>query len=223
MKIQCPNSFTFAFALFALALNAVAAQPASSGSFSVVGSMSQFRRVHTATLLSNGKVLVAGGSPFAQAATSELYDPTTLTWTNSGALNLGREFHTATLLTDGSVMVAGGQTANRLLASTEVYDPASGVWTNTGAMNVERELHTATLAAVPACRHPAARWPSSGHGRAQRDRTSGERGAVRSEDPTLDTNGLHACSSRDTYRFTAARRQSAGHRRRWFRRALRVV
>ncbi len=122
MKILLRN--LFALALSALTLNSVAAEPASSGSFSLVGPMGQFRKLHTATLLSNGKVLVAGGSPLAQAATAEIYDPTTQTWTNSGALNLGREFHTATLLTDGSVMVTGGQTANRLLASTEVYDPA---------------------------------------------------------------------------------------------------
>jgi hypothetical protein len=68
------------------------------------------------------EVLVAGGSPLAQAATSELYDLTTQTWTNSGALNAGREFPTETLLADDSVMVAGGQTDSRLLASTEIFD-----------------------------------------------------------------------------------------------------
>src|SRR6266568_5372272 len=120
MKIQLRSSV--ALALSALVLKSIAAQSASPGSFSLVRSMSQFRKLHTATLLPNGKVLVAGGSPLAQAATSELYDPTTQTWTNSGAINLGREFHTATALTDGSVMVTGGQTANRLLTSTEIYD-----------------------------------------------------------------------------------------------------
>src|SRR6266704_4180136 len=143
MKIQLRTSF--ALALSALVLNSVAAQPAPAGSFLLVGPMRQFRKVHTATLLSNGKVLVAGGVPFAQAATSELYDPTTQTWTNSGALNLGREFHTATLLQDGRVMVTGGQTANQLLASTEVYDPPSGRWIGAGDLNEAREAHTATL------------------------------------------------------------------------------
>ena len=136
---------SLALALSALVLHAAAAQPASSGSFSLVGSMSQFRRQHTATLLSNGKVLVAGGAPFAQAATSEIYDPATETWTNSGPLSTGREFHTATSLPDGRVVVTGGQSANQLLASTEVYDPPSGRWLNAGPLNVGRELHTATL------------------------------------------------------------------------------
>src|SRR6266853_356444 len=123
MKTQLRTAL--ALALFALALNLAGAAPTPAGSFSLVGSMSQFRRAHTATLLSDGKVLVAGGTPFVQAATSELYDPTTQTWTNSGALSLGREFHTATLLADGGVMVTGGQTANQLLGQTEVYDPPS--------------------------------------------------------------------------------------------------
>ena len=103
MKIQFRSSS--ALALSALVLNSVAAQPASSGSFSLVGPMSQFRKLHTATLLSSGKVVVAGGTPFAQAATSEIFDPLTATWTNSGPLNTGREFHTATLLQDGRVVV----------------------------------------------------------------------------------------------------------------------
>ena len=110
MKIQF--RYSFALALSGLVLNSVAAQPASSGSFFLVESMTQFRKLHTATLLSNGKVLVAGGSPIAQAPTSEIYDPAALTWTNSGTLNLGRELHTATLLADGTALVAGGQTAN---------------------------------------------------------------------------------------------------------------
>src|SRR5213593_933619 len=143
MRIQLGNSI--ALALSALALNSSAAPPVSTGCFSLVGSMSQFRRVHTATLLTNGQVLVAGGTPFAEAATSEIYDPFTTTWTNSGPLTRGRAFHTATLLQDGRVVVTGGQTANQLLASTELYDPPSGRWIGAGVLNEACEAHTATL------------------------------------------------------------------------------
>src|SRR4030095_258656 len=114
----------FAAAFMAVAMSSASA--AATGSFTLVGSMSQFRRQHTATLLLNGKVPVAGRAPFLPAAASEIYDPVTTTWTNSGRLNIGREFHTATLLADGGVMVTGGQSANQLLAQTEVYDPPSG-------------------------------------------------------------------------------------------------
>src|SRR5271157_4668155 len=77
----------------------------------VTNSPMQTARVdHTATLLPNGKVLVAGGydnngNVFASA---ELYDPTTGTWTETGPLNTARDSHTATLLPNGRVLVAGG-------------------------------------------------------------------------------------------------------------------
>src|SRR5215813_15396129 len=100
MKILLNN--ILAVALGAVALYPPAALASPSGSFTLVQPMKQFRKVHTATLLLNGKVLIAGGSPLAQSAVSELYDPETETWTNSGALNAGREFHTATLLQDGT-------------------------------------------------------------------------------------------------------------------------
>jgi hypothetical protein len=139
------NRFLTMVVLGSLVLVPALAHPATTGSFTLVQPMGQFRKQHTATLLSNGKVLIAGGSPLAEASTSELYDPETQTWTNAGVLNLGRELHTATLLQDGTVLVTGGQTADQLLASTEVYDPATGMWTDAGPMNVGRELHSATL------------------------------------------------------------------------------
>src|ERR1041385_3585561 len=88
------------------------------GSFTLVQPMKQYRKSHTATLLRNGRVLVAGGGPLAGAAISGVDDPETQTWSDSGAVNFAREFHTATLLDDGRVMMAGGQTANQLLTST---------------------------------------------------------------------------------------------------------
>ena len=64
---------------------------------------------HTATLLPNGKVLVAGGLVTATCLTSaELYDPASGTWSATGSLNTARYCHTATLLPNGKVLVAGG-------------------------------------------------------------------------------------------------------------------
>ena len=95
---------------------------------------------HTATLLFNGKVLVAGGanftgaypSLFATLADAELYDPATGTWTATGAMTIPRQYHTATLLPDGQVLVAGGTSdvytgsepdRYNSLSSAELYDP----------------------------------------------------------------------------------------------------
>jgi hypothetical protein len=82
----------------------------SAGSWTATGSLNTARYEHTATLLANGKVLVAGGSDSSgNASTSaELYDPATGTWTATGSLNTERTEHTATLLPDGMVLVAAG-------------------------------------------------------------------------------------------------------------------
>src|SRR6266536_93044 len=70
----------------------------ASWSWRVTHSLNTARAGHTATLLQNGMVLVAGGSAFASA---ELYDPASGTWTATGSLNTARDSHTATLLQDG--------------------------------------------------------------------------------------------------------------------------
>ena len=68
--------------------------------------MATARYQHTATLLQNGQVLVAGGDDTGVSA--ELYDPTTGMWTATGNLATGRSVHTATLLANGQVLVADG-------------------------------------------------------------------------------------------------------------------
>jgi hypothetical protein len=115
--------------------------------FETTGSLRTARLSHTATLLPNGKVLVAGGTDlFGAFASAELYDPARGIWTATGSLVTGRSGHTATLLPNGKVLVAGGTDLNiGALASAELYDPASGTWTATGSLGTARYYHTATL------------------------------------------------------------------------------
>ena len=70
--------------------------------------MHDARDAHTATLLSNGEVLVAGGQDGNQVLSSaELYDPRTSRWMVIAPMHDARYEHTATLLRDGTVLVTG--------------------------------------------------------------------------------------------------------------------
>ncbi len=128
----------------------LATNPLVVGTWSTISSMNAPREYQTATLLSNGQVLVAAGcadDPCVVVQTSaELYDPATGTWSITGSLNQGRGYQTATLLSNGQVLVAGGLGNNgSILASAELYDPVTGVFTYTGSLNTARYRHTATL------------------------------------------------------------------------------
>ena len=114
------------------------------------GSLATPRVGHTATLLPNGKVLVAGGSPYAGA---ELYDPASGTWTATGSLNKGYSYDTATLLPNGMVLVTGEVVTfvpplhRRFSAIAELYNPATGTSAATGIPVTATRLDTATLLA----------------------------------------------------------------------------
>ena len=107
--------------------------------FRATGSMTVARTNHTATLLSNGKVLIAGGYDGTKVlASAELYDPAAGTFTATGSMTTARRWHTATLLPNGMVLIVSGSRA-------ELYDPNTGTFMATGSSTVSRIQHTATL------------------------------------------------------------------------------
>jgi hypothetical protein len=117
--------------------------------FAATGSMGSARLLHTATLLSSGKVLIAGGQQDINTlfASAELYDPVAATFAATGSMQTSRSQHTATLLNDGRVLLAGGGTGNQgnATATAELYDSTGATSSATGSMQTARYGHTATL------------------------------------------------------------------------------
>ena len=109
------------------------------------------REYPAVTPLSDGRVLVAGGSdPTGKdptvPRTAEIFDPVTQGWVPTGSLVFGRGLFTATLLTSGLVLVVGGVDFNDEARQTcELYEPAAGRWRLTGVLGAYRLGHTATL------------------------------------------------------------------------------
>ncbi|ATB42289.1 hypothetical protein CYFUS_007767 [Cystobacter fuscus] len=120
----------------------------STRQWTLTGSLLTARRNHTMTVLSDGRVLVAGGTGAEgqSLASAELYDPSTGTWTSVADLSTGRSAHTATLLDNGTVLVVGGLTGDMYLGVTaELFNPATSTWSSAGTLNSPRREHAATL------------------------------------------------------------------------------
>ncbi len=121
----------------------------ATGTWTETGRLADPRERHTAALLPDGRVLVAGGQNdgFADVhvfATAEIYDAATGVWTPTGDMTVARAGHTATLLPNGQVLVVAGYNAE-FLDAAELYDPATGAWTATGSLTTARLGSTATL------------------------------------------------------------------------------
>src|SRR5438067_481015 len=135
IRLRLAQLVMFLLLSFSAGLASIQRCPATPFRWEYTGSLKTARFHHTATLLLNGTVLVAGGKDGTGALTSaELYDPATGTCSETGSLNTARYDQTATLLPNGMVLVAGGNSPHEI-TSSELYDPATGTWSETGSLN----------------------------------------------------------------------------------------
>jgi len=128
-----------------------------------VSEMLQARYNHTATLLPDGRLFVAGGTADGMTSLSscEIYDPQRNMWTYAGNMSSARMRHTATLLPSGKVLIAGGYNSdggghpslfnsfsgegNLSLPNCEIYDPEKGEFSEVSPMRTGRFWHRAVL------------------------------------------------------------------------------
>ena len=118
--------------------------PVRPAVWNVTGTMIDGHALHTATLLADGTVLIAGVPRGPRMDHAELYDPGSRIMDCDRQLSAGRAAHTATLLPDGRVLVAGGIDEDGEPAA-ELYDPGTRSWTATASMIQPARGHTATL------------------------------------------------------------------------------
>ena len=149
----------------------------TSGTWTATGSLGTKGGVDlTATLLTNGKVLVDGRTP-------RLYDPDSGTWTATGQMVPLSQFnYTATLLTDGRVLVVGGEFPS---AKAQLFDPDTGSWTATAEMRERHQLHDGDMIGVALLRDGTVLV--AGRGTAELYDPATETWTATPEPPALDT------------------------------------
>jgi hypothetical protein len=131
----------------------------TSEKFFYKGEMKAAHAMHTATLLTNGEVLIAGGMDAngKSEAFVEIYNPASGKFTPAGSMRLARREHRATLLQNGDVLITGGLDAQeRILAIAELYGPATGKFT----LTTEAFPRTGTTMTDVRCEHTASILPN---------------------------------------------------------------
>jgi hypothetical protein len=117
-------------------LSSVEVYQTLTGTFAAAGTMTTPRAGHTATLLPDGRVLIAGGGTNqlnGSTASAELYDLSTGTFSRTGDMIAAHTCHQATLLANGKVLISGGDGPHQSVYGAELYDPDTGTFSATGA------------------------------------------------------------------------------------------
>ncbi len=133
---------------YAFPSNAQLYQP-QSNTWKLGPAMLAPRFAHSATLLPNGKVLIAGGisgitNSYLNSA--EIYDPSLNLFKAAAPMAQAKASHAALLLPDGKVLVTGGETpGGEPYAGAEIYDPAANAWKAATPMNKVRKDHKMVL------------------------------------------------------------------------------
>src|SRR5579863_2112049 len=122
---------------------------AANGSVNPGAPMLEPRSGHSATLLPDGRVLIAGGMRRNQEfyRSAEIYDPTTGKFQRTGEMSMARVGHVAILLRSGKVLIAGGWSGHESTSSAELYDPRTGKFSAIASMTTKRGQPSATLLA----------------------------------------------------------------------------
>jgi hypothetical protein len=149
MNLRLKFSLSFLTVFCVLVLLAVATRtPAAPGELSVTGTTAVRRFSHTATLMPNGRVLVAGGMERngVWLDSAEIYDPMAGRFAETGNMHAQRAGAAAILLENGKVLIAGGNDASgKSLASAEIFDPATNAFSTAGSMSSPRGHAAAIL------------------------------------------------------------------------------
>ena len=145
MKTATRLAFCLLLTCAALLARPCAAAP---GEWNLTGSLNTARYYHTAELLADGRVLIAGGYDpdlHLHRNGAAIYDLATGKLTSTGSMAQARSSHVATLLPSGKVLVAGGNDDSGTLITAEIYDPVTGAWTATGSLTTGQPGYRSTL------------------------------------------------------------------------------